>query len=367
MALVLVPLSVLGIWAGWYCTRSWEPVNMPISLGRGHIQAGFEINVESTYAIELHFSSNRVLERHPCPNDSMACDSVSLAGAPWSVSTAGKRFASGRGQPELGDYWERRSIGAFQCGKGHYVLDIDPVEDQSRLNFYQPRLVIFEVGGRENSDGSLWVAALSLLALLWGGPVGASMTILAAVHWRQEKLASWWKTYPLNQAGPVPSGERAQLTYGKTIAMSRRKKPVTPRPFARFSQTSLVLVLTLFIVWVSMVVGTSLELIVPSGLPIHVIRPGVTIPRSPGIQPLRVSVRRDGRNSRPILYVDSQLVAWEDFGALLKKELARRPPDWPVYVEGDPDVEWRQVAEAIDAIRGEQGEVVLLTGAAKSQ
>jgi hypothetical protein len=55
------------------------------------------------------------------------------------------------------------------------------------------------------------------------------------------------------------------------------------------------------------------------------------------------------------------------FSALLKKELVRRPPDWPVYVEGDRDLEWRQVAEAIDAVRGQRAEVILLTGAARSQ
>jgi hypothetical protein len=81
---------------------------------------------------------------------------------------------------------------------------------------------------------------------------------------------------------------------------------------------------------------------------------------------LRISVRRNERNLRPDLYLDSKAVAWEDLGALLKKELARRPPDWPVYVEG-PDLEWRQVAGAIDAVRGQQAEVILLTGAAKSQ
>lgn len=95
------------------------------------------------------------------------------------------------------------------------------------------------------------------------------------------------------------------------------------------------------------------------GLRVHLIRPGVTAPRSPGIQPLLVRVVRDGRSAK--LYVGSDPVALEDLGALLKNELARRPPDWPVYVEGDPDLEWRQLAEAIDAVRGQQAEVILLT------
>jgi hypothetical protein len=362
LALVLIPLVSLGLWAGWYFTRSWEPLNIPISLARRHIRAGFDINVESTYAIELHFSQDRVLERRPCPNDSMDCDRVSLAGAPWSVSTGGRPLVGGRGQPDLGDYWESRSIGTFQCGKGHNVLDIEPLEDQSRLNFYEPRLVIFEVGGKKNSDESLWVAALSLLTLLLGAPVGIAMTILAAVHWRQEKLVAFWRSHPMTQPGPAPV--RTRLVARKTIAMSRRLKSSIERPFARLSQHSLVLFLTFMMVWMFWVTVTPLP---RHGLRVHLIRPGVTAPWNPGIQPLRISVRRNERNLRPDLYVDSEAVAWEDLGALLKKELARRPPDWPVYVEGGPNLEWRPVAEAIDAVRGQQAEVILLTGLAKSQ
>jgi hypothetical protein len=350
LALVLIPLAVMGVCASWYVTRSWEPVNMPVSLARKHIRAGFDINVESTYAIELDFSQDRVLQRHPCPNDSMACDSVSLAGAPWSVSTGGKRFAGGRGQPAPDDLWERRSLGAFQCGKGHYVLDVDPVEDQSRLNFYEPHLVIYEAGGRANSDPVLGVAALSLLALLLSGPVGASMTILAAIHWRQEKLVVYWRSHPMTQPGPAPV--RTRLVARKTIAMSRRVKSSIERPFARLSQHSLVAVLVLMIICSVMVLVRYADPLIPVGLRVHLVRPGVAIPRGLGIQPLLIRV------SEQSAIID---VGW------LRTELARRPPDWPVYVEGDPNLAWRKVAEAIDAVRGQQAEVILLTGAAKSQ
>ena len=352
---MLIPLVVLGISASWYVTRSWEPVNMPISLARGHIRAEFDINVESVYAIELNFSQDRVLQRHPCPNDSMECDSVSLVGAPWSVSSGGKPFAGGRGQPAPDDLWVRRSIGSFQCGKGHYVLDIDPAEDQSRLNFYEPHLAIYEAGGKANRDGSRWVGALSILALLLGGPIGASMIILATIHWRQEKLATRWKKYPLTQAGPVDNGFLPGSI--KIGHLSRRRPRLSiARPFSRPSTHSLVVVLTYVMVWIPLVVAMGLERKIPTGMAIHLIRPGVAAPRSPGIQPLLVRVVVG-----PSLYIDSDRVAWEDFSAVLHTELSRRPPDWPVYVEGDPDLEWRQVAEVIDAIRGAGADVVLLT------
>jgi biopolymer transport protein ExbD len=80
------------------------------------------------------------------------------------------------------------------------------------------------------------------------------------------------------------------------------------------------------------------------------------------MQPLLVQVTEDGHRRRARLLIDGTPVAWEDFGAVLRKELNRRPPDWPVYVQGDPELEWRQVVEAVDEIRGVQGEVILLTG-----
>jgi biopolymer transport protein ExbD len=79
------------------------------------------------------------------------------------------------------------------------------------------------------------------------------------------------------------------------------------------------------------------------------------------MQPLLVQMRSHSLFERPDLYVDSQPVAWEDFDKVLRSELNRRPPDWPVYLEGDPDAEWGHVGNAIDKIRGLRAEVVLLT------
>jgi len=99
----------------------------------------------------------------------------------------------------------------------------------------------------------------------------------------------------------------------------------------------------------------------PSGFRVRLLRPGITSPRLPGIQPLLVRVAFRGYTVRPGLYLASQSVSWDDLGTQLEKELRLRPPDWPVYVEGDPDLDWRSVAEAIDAIRGLNADVVLLT------
>jgi hypothetical protein len=114
LALILFPLASLAVWAGWYSTRSWQPLNVPISLARGHFRAEFDINVESLYAIEVQLNQDRESERPACPDGTYSCDAVSLAGAPWSISSGERVLASGKGEPQ-------DRVGSFQSEKGHYV------------------------------------------------------------------------------------------------------------------------------------------------------------------------------------------------------------------------------------------------------
>jgi hypothetical protein len=78
------------------------------------------------------------------------------------------------------------------------------------------------------------------------------------------------------------------------------------------------------------------------------------------MQPLLVRLDLAG-SMPPRLSVNYQPVSWEDFPAVLQKELMLRPPTWPVYLEGAPDIDWLWAGKAIDTIRGLQADVVLLT------
>jgi len=84
----------------------------------------------------------------------------------------------------------------------------------------------------------------------------------------------------------------------------------------------------------------SWEFPTPVGMMLRLLRPRVA-ESVLGIQPLVVRlVPAAGPRARPSLYVDSQLVPWGEFDNVLQKEISRRPPDWPVYLGGDPDLEW---------------------------
>jgi hypothetical protein len=251
LGLLLIPLGALAVWTPWYSTRYWEPLNIPISLARGHLGAEFDINVPSRYTIEIRMNPTREEERPRCADGSLTCGAVTLIGARWSLSHHEDVVAGGVGEPN----------GTFECDGGHYILDIDAPEDQSRLNFYEPRLVIYEAGGKSDSTSAL--GALSLAALVLFGPLGASMTILAAIHWRQEKLATFLKAHPLTQAGPAGEGFVACST--KTDPLRRlRPKSSTARPLSRLSAHSLVMFLTFLIVWIPWALITPLF---PHGLP----------------------------------------------------------------------------------------------------
>ena len=96
------------------------------------------------------------------------------------------------------------------------------------------------------------------------------------------------------------------------------------------------------------------------GLLLHLLRSGYAAQSSPGIQPLLVRLELVSPGP-PRLSVDGRPVSWEDFPAVLQKELTLRPPNWPVYLEGAPSMDWLWAGKAIDTIRGLQADVVLLT------
>jgi hypothetical protein len=79
------------------------------------------------------------------------------------------------------------------------------------------------------------------------------------------------------------------------------------------------------------------------------------------MDPLLVQVTCEGPDRRHRVYVNWQPVERTELSGVLRKELKHRPPNWPVYVEGDPAEDWQWVVKGIDTIRSVQGEAYLLT------
>lgn len=219
----------------------------------------------------------------------------------------------------------------------------------------------------ESTGGERWRAydaeGLAFVALLLSLPVGISVLIRAGIARRAEKQDAFLRTWCLSERGPqlpIP-GIGRPLSGNVELRHCRESRPWNAWPFSRTSWYGLVgthaCLVILIPVWV-MISGMPL---VPKGLVIDLAKPGIVAQSISGIQPLRVRVEAAKGDVRPKLYVGSRLVAWEDFGAVLQKELSQRPPNWPVYVEGSRNMEWGHAVRAIDTIRGLQAQVVLLT------
>ena len=333
LLLILAPAFWLGGWALWNYTRIWVPLDIPISLARGVRTAEFKINVESDYSISLGTNT-----------DSHSC--LEAVGVPWSLSKHGRVVATGgsRSRQELAWTLWGCVIGQFYAVKGVYRLELDLPQDESLL-------VVYESGGEFLRGTAQGAHALTTSVMVV--PIGIIILILGAIARREEKRAAAAREWSFTQPGALP---------GASIQIDIRRKPkrAMPSPFAKTGASGLIrattwLVQFLAVVLSIIVVSSLLEHRVPRGLPIRVVRPGVNPMRSPGIQPLRIRVGVRG------LLVDSRLIRPAEFDIFLRNELTRRPPDWPVYVEGDRELEFSTVGQAIDAIRAAPAEVVLLT------
>jgi hypothetical protein len=139
-------------------------------------------------------------------------------------------------------------------------------------------------------------------------------------------------------------------------------RPSNPRPFAGLSSYGTISAIFYLLVYSTVLTFQASALLTPVGLRVRLTRPGVVGQSFPGIHPLLLRLVCCARRDEPILYLDSQAVSWEELGGVLQKELRYRPSNWPVYVQGDPSMEFGWVAKAVDAIEGLHACVVLLTG-----
>jgi hypothetical protein len=307
-------------------------VDRPVSLGLGHLRTGpFRTNLSGWYRIDVDTDCS--------PPYLGSCTEYPLLKTRWALYRNGKVADGGEG------YWG--SLGIFESESGVYDLDVEILRDARRLNSAHPRL---RVSACADSYPVFAVPFLWLCVIGMGA--GASMLLMVGARWLR-------KAPP--PVAPIVPGARPGMVSG---SFRWKRRPSNLRLISGLSPFALIATITYILVWIVLAVATLGFRIVPKGLPIHLLRPGAPAqgsPGTPGIQPLYVRLECGGHSGRPSLYVDWRPVPWQEFDALLQKELVRRPPNWPVYLEGDPDMDWQYAVDAVDRVRAWNGEVILLT------
>jgi len=296
----------------------------------------------------------------PCPDGSDSCQkTVGVLTAFWSLSKDGEVVASGRAEPSLPYYTQGLGgIGGFHTDRGSYILNVEILKDENRISTEQPYLVVYETGGAYFKAGDR--LASGFMTFLLFGPIGICALVISGTIHRQESEALI-RRFPLTLPGPLPGEplarpQRAVLRRPRYPALRRR--PSQPRR-PGLSTAVLITAITFQLTFIVMCVLQSWAWVLPRGFLVRLIRPDVYAQPSAGIQPLVVRVA-PGPDNRPIPFVDEQAISWNNLAPAVAKELSQRPPDWPVYLEADPNLEWQAALEAVDIIRGLPAQVVLL-------
>jgi len=315
LAVIFTGIGGYEGWHRWASTRTWEPLNIPVSLSAGHIRSPeFEINTRSTYLIA--FVAKNGFGHSPEPSESegyVYC--LPYLHTKWSLSHDGQIVARDAGQ-------QCDSLGRFQASEGHYILDVDVSQDGGRFNMREPHLAIFEYGGELEAARALGQLAFWACVIL---------TILGAGIIFRVVLGSWnGKAGSILSAWPLTYPQRSQLPFLVETAGAGRLKAThagkllsteclmgDPRlsarqPFAGKSSFSLLTAIVFLLTFISITVLQSEEHRVATGLSVHLPRPVTSAVNLLGMQPVLVRVELT-TSLRPQLYVDDQAIAWEDF------------------------------------------------------
>ncbi|MBZ5525606.1 MAG: hypothetical protein LAP21_25570, partial [Acidobacteriia bacterium] len=206
IAFILTALALQIGWTCWMKTRTWVPLEVPVSLSLGQIRTGeFKINLAGDYSIEVEAGSGlNDYYDDPCgwgPAAGECMSTPSVNKASWVLSESGKVVAQGTNDDYHGlRGWTTttgRILGGFKAKEGeHYVLTVDILKDGSFLNSANPRL---RIDGRWNypqyrslDEG---VPVVFLLFVI----VGSILFIRSIIAHRESR---YWKTISVAQPGP---------------------------------------------------------------------------------------------------------------------------------------------------------------------
>jgi biopolymer transport protein ExbD len=334
VALIFAGIALPSAYGHWIETRTFVPLDVPVSLSRGHIKTpDFYVNVRGWYEIWADVDPGFPFT----PNCGFGLSDPVLR-------THSTLYSEGHAveQSEGHDHF----MGHFHADKkGRYRLDVEVLSDASCFNTGHPRITVWTAPDHYEHVYDE-VRMLSVLMVLCG------LGLLAFAVSRQ-----------IGKRGDTSERLSIDEGPGHGYHPSHRKRPLKAR-FAALPAFGLAYTFVL------------IALLLPSfgifiyswgwfrrsvGIPVSVLKTGVFSHNidSSSIPPV-VRIDDAGVDALPNLYVNSRPVLWGELASAVRDEI-KLGPDWVVYVEADQKVSWADVMNAIDIIRGTHAKVVLLT------
>jgi hypothetical protein len=202
LGLLAVTILIWTGWTVWAHTRTWCPVNVPLSLSEGSVTAtsDFTVNLTGPYNIDVEAtgSSKIPLKEVTCSLGvgplwpEKTCASKSVLRTSWKVTSHDKMVAEGLSDSEHGGWtaegWSQtgRAIGTFNAQKGQTLnLRVETLTDATSLSATNPRLKV-SMGGTAFESALVFTGLLNVACIA----VGIVGIVLVLVSFRSAERKS---------------------------------------------------------------------------------------------------------------------------------------------------------------------------------
>jgi hypothetical protein len=206
IGLGLLAVTLLG-WSGWTLwarTRTWCPVDVPLSLFQGGVTttSDFTVNLTGPYDIEVEATGNGnvPLKEVTCSLGigplwpEKACSTKSVVRTSWKLTNQDKTIAEGLSDSEHGGWtaeaWSQagRTIGAFNAQRGQtFKLRVQTLADATSLSATNPRLKV-RVGGTA-FESTLVFTGLLNVAFVVIGILGVLLVLISFRYARRKSFS----------------------------------------------------------------------------------------------------------------------------------------------------------------------------------
>jgi biopolymer transport protein ExbD len=330
--LVALALALLLPWSYsyWLKTRTFEPVDKPVSLEARKVQREeFELNLSEDYSVRIELDYADDWNESKCPFRSWTDPD-------WKV------YRLWGGAIKIGELWassaeilKRRAIpDGFHGKPGRYQLEWSVPGASPCLNARHPREHVYTSSSDYEQIGGL-------IQFICVFPAGTGILLVL------RGLCGWVFAHLFDRRPPRMFSEMVL----RNVTPWKRHQPMSL--ICDISNFRVVCVGVLFVCLVFFLALTPLT---PKGLLVDFReQKAVGVGKSPWTETISVYV-----DSRKGFLVNGQQVEREELEAKLKEELSRQMV-WTVYFEADYDCFFSDATFAIDTIQGLGAKVIWIT------